>query len=59
MDGLKLAQTVRNRWPPIDIIVTSGLNLTSEHRLPDRGIFCPKPYAPTQISSALHTFVSH
>ena len=24
MDGLKLAQAVRDRWPPIKIIVTSG-----------------------------------
>lgn len=24
MDGLKLATAVRNRWPPIKIIVTSG-----------------------------------
>jgi CheY-like chemotaxis protein len=24
MDGLKLMATVRNRWPPIPIIVTSG-----------------------------------
>ena len=25
MDGIKLAHAVRNRWPPIEIIVTSGL----------------------------------
>jgi CheY-like chemotaxis protein len=25
MDGLKLAMTVRGRWPPIEIIVTSGI----------------------------------
>src|ERR1700730_10414281 len=24
MDGLKLAQAVRNRWPPIKLVVTSG-----------------------------------
>jgi len=24
MDGLKLAQAVRNRWPPIKIVVVSG-----------------------------------
>jgi CheY-like chemotaxis protein len=26
MDGLKLAQAVRGRWPPIKIIVTFGLS---------------------------------
>jgi CheY-like chemotaxis protein len=58
MDGLKLARAVRNRWPPIDIIVTSGGNLASERLLPDRGVFIPKPYTPSQISSALYQFVS-
>jgi len=24
MDGMKLAAAVRNRWPPIEIIPTSG-----------------------------------
>jgi hypothetical protein len=24
MDGLKLAHAIRNRWPPVEIIVTSG-----------------------------------
>src|ERR1700688_3962857 len=34
MDGLKLAHAVRNRWPPIKIIVTSGHDLVSEKDLP-------------------------
>ena len=25
MDGLRLAQSVRDRWPPVALIVTSGL----------------------------------
>jgi CheY-like chemotaxis protein len=59
MDGLTLAQTVRNRWPAIDIIVTLGLTLANDHPLPDRVIFFSKPYTSAQISSALNTFVSH
>ena len=55
MDGIKLAHAVRNRWPPIEIIVTSGLNLVDvQQLLPERGIFFPKPYEPAQIASALH-----
>ena len=30
MDGLKLAHAVRDRWPPIKIIVTSGREPTAE-----------------------------
>jgi CheY-like chemotaxis protein len=55
MDGIKLAHAVRNRWPPIEIIVTSGLNLANvQELLPERGVFFPKPYTPAQVASALH-----
>src|SRR5580700_1748667 len=55
MDGIKLAHAVRNRWPPIEIIVTSGLSLVDAPQLlPERGIFFPKPYTPAQIATALH-----
>ena len=55
MDGIKLAHAVRHRWPPIEIIVTSGLTLANvEDLLPERGVFFPKPYTPAQVASALH-----
>src|ERR1700689_1980100 len=55
MDGIKLAHAVRNRWPPIEIIVTSGLNFEDvEQLLPERGVFFPKPYTPAEVASALH-----
>jgi CheY-like chemotaxis protein len=55
MDGIKLAHAVRHRWPPIEIIVTSGLTLANvQELLPERGIFFPKPYTPAQIAAALH-----
>ena len=41
IDGLKLAHAVRNRWPPIKIIVTSGRELITEHDLPEGGRFLP------------------
>ncbi len=58
MDGLKLAYAVRDRWPPIEIIVTSGLNFGPTQRLPERGVFLPKPYTPTQIAGALRSFAA-
>jgi hypothetical protein len=55
MDGIKLAHAVRNRWPPIEIIVTSGLTLANvQELLPERGIFFPKPYTPAQVVNALN-----
>jgi len=55
MDGIKLAHAVRHRWPPIEIIVTSGLTLANvQELLPERGIFFPKPYTPAQVVNALN-----
>ena len=53
MDGLKLAHAVRNRWPPIKIIVTSGRDLITEKDLPEGGRFLAKPYDPIKIAGAL------
>src|SRR5258708_841912 len=33
MDGLRLARVVRNRWPPIKLILTSGLMKVWQRRL--------------------------
>jgi len=43
MDGLKLARLVRDRWPPIKIIATSGRVALGEGDLPEGGVFIAKP----------------
>jgi len=53
MDGLKLARFVKDRWPPIKIVATSGRIKISEEDLPEGSIFVPKPYSPTQIVNTL------
>lgn len=45
IDGLKLAAAVRDRWPPIQIIVTSGHRKVSEEDLPKGSPFFSKPYS--------------
>jgi CheY-like chemotaxis protein len=44
MDGLKLAAAVRDRWPPVKIIVTSGHRKVEVTDLPDGSVFFSKPY---------------
>ena len=44
MDGLKLAHAVRDRWPPVELILTSGRRRIGPDDLPERGRFFPKPY---------------
>jgi CheY-like chemotaxis protein len=58
MDGLKLARAIRDRWPPIELILTSGHFNLNDSDLPERGRFFPKPYRDEQIISALQGFAS-
>jgi CheY-like chemotaxis protein len=57
MDGLKLARAIRDRWPPIELILTSGLIQIPQRDLPERGVFLPKPYPAEALTSALSRFV--
>ncbi|MBA97090.1 MAG: response regulator [Sulfitobacter sp.] len=54
MDGLKLAAYVRNRWPPVAIIIASGVVELERTSLPEGSAFFPKPYATSQITKTLH-----
>lgn len=57
MDGLKLAAAVRNRWPPIKIVATSGHVKLGAGDLPEGGRFLPKPYSPTEIVKTLRELI--
>lgn len=60
MDGLRLAHAIRGRWPPIHLILTSGLILTNEENLPETALFIAKPYSPEQVTAALcDLFANH
>lgn len=53
MDGLRLAQAVRDRWPPVGIIVTSGHVKLDATSLPRGGLFVAKPYDPDLIRRSI------
>jgi DNA-binding NtrC family response regulator len=53
MDGMKLAACVRDRWPPVEIILTSGHFAPKDVALPARGLFFAKPYDPHAVSNAM------
>ncbi|MFA6968706.1 response regulator [Bosea sp. (in: a-proteobacteria)] len=53
MDGLKLAAAVRERWPPVAIIVTSGRILPANTALPEATAFLAKPYDGAAMEAAL------
>jgi CheY-like chemotaxis protein len=58
MDGLRLARVVRNRWPPIALIVTSGQTSVLDTDLPTGGRFLRKPYGLPQIEATLRQVIS-
>jgi CheY-like chemotaxis protein len=53
MDGLKLARFVRDRWPPIKIVATSGLVPVKDEDLPAGSVFLPKPYRDCELVAVL------
>jgi CheY-like chemotaxis protein len=58
MDGVKLAHYVRNRWPPVKIIVTSGYQHVTPDQLPKGSIFLSKPYDPEQVRQKIETLLT-
>lgn len=58
MNGLRLAAAVRERWPPIEIIITSGLVSPKVDDMPARVRFFPKPYDEKRLVSALRAFAA-
>ena len=53
MDGLKLAVAIRDRWPPVEIIIVSGRRRPQPEDMPERGVFFPKPYKRHEIANAM------
>ncbi len=58
LDGLSLAWIVRDRWPPIAIIITSGKGRLDRSQMPDHAVFFPKPYNHRAIIQELARLVS-
>jgi CheY-like chemotaxis protein len=58
LDGMKLAALIRDRWPPIEIILVSGHGNPGKVDLPDRTLFFPKPYKESEIIAAIRKFAA-
>jgi len=57
MDGLKLAHAVRDRWPPIKIIVVSGEVRPSQNDLPSNSYFFRKPFLADNMISEIRSLI--
>jgi CheY-like chemotaxis protein len=57
MDGLKLAHTVCDRWPPIKILVVSGQVRLAQSDMPPNSLFLRKPYRGEVVIARLRSLV--
>jgi CheY-like chemotaxis protein len=53
MDGLKLAAAVRDRWPPVKIVVMSGKRRPRVQELPMEARFISKPVEQRELMKAV------
>ena len=58
VDGMKLAAMIRNRWPPIELIIVSGKYRPAVDSLPVRAVFFPKPYRRDAVMRAMRRFAT-
>ncbi|SCY92608.1 response regulator [Microvirga guangxiensis] len=55
LDGFTLARVVKQAWPHIGIVVTSGRMAPEPKVLPSGAMFIPKPYRPADLVAAVRT----
>lgn len=53
IDGIKLSHYIRDRWPPVRLMVASGNKIVDESSLPIGSKFFSKPYSNHQIADAM------
>ncbi|MCJ8056574.1 response regulator [Shinella curvata] len=51
LGGLELAAIVAERWPQIEIVITSGRLEPCEDDMPNEARFLAKPYDPSALGS--------
>lgn len=57
VSGLMLAMSIRDRWPPMHLIITSGKPFPLHAELPSDGIFFAKPYRQSEVLGAMRRMV--
>lgn len=58
MDGIRLSHYIRDRWPPVKLIVASGAAILAESSLPAGSRFFSKPYDDDTIIQAMARLLS-
>lgn len=58
--GMKLAAQIRDRWPPIELILTSSApHPPRVEDLPVRGVYLGKPFEGAKMIAAIRAFTAY
>lgn len=58
IDGMRLAALIRDRWPPIHVIITSGHTTPPQGSLPVDMVFFSKPYQEHEVVAEMRRMAS-
>lgn len=58
-DGLRLAHMIRDRWPPMGLIMTSGRVKVDAADMPSGALFLPKPYNADHLVRCLQSVIKN
>jgi CheY-like chemotaxis protein len=58
MSGFALARAVRERWPGIGIVITSGRERPGPDELPEDVVLLAKPYLPETVIQVIQQIVT-
>lgn len=53
IDGIRLAALIRDRWPPVQLIITSGHRTPPSGSLPSDSTFYSKPYPEIEVVATM------
>jgi CheY-like chemotaxis protein len=56
LNGIQLANRIREHWPSTEIILTSGHVRPNHEHLPAGAVFIPKPYQFSKLAKILQDF---
>jgi CheY-like chemotaxis protein len=59
LKGIEVAAAIRDRWPPIEIILIAAFSTGARIELPVRARFYPKPVRHDQIIGAMRSMMAH
>jgi CheY-like chemotaxis protein len=57
IDGLELLHIIRNRWPHVLLLVTSGQIIPSDFDLPENAYFLPKPLSEFELMKSVQNLL--